>query len=271
MNDVPLIDFDGTYTTDSSQFVKIEENETGEILDFLHNQTDYPHLRFDNFTMSGRGEGIEKIYPELCPLARYGAHLNVKLEDFEPKRPIVQENAGGLITLTDSWVIMEPKKDDLQEWTFVDQKEDGDEEFLKDWPTFGVYDKLGVVMKWSGYAFTFGFCMGANAMMNAIAPILTGRFRLSPGASLAASLAVAFAPRILVRSIAVIVIGGTVGAAATSVPLLLVGTAGVFASAAVYHAFIAFKRSAMKLAAKAVGGTNSKAIKQEQPQPDVNM
>lgn len=49
-------------------------------------------------------------------------------------------------------------------------------------------------------------------------------------------------PQIIVAAIEYIILGGVIGGTALAVPVLVVGTGGVFVSATVYHAFIAAKR-----------------------------
>ncbi len=60
---------------------------------------------------------------------------------------------------------------------------------------------------------------------------------------LAATVVAFLQPTFLVGAISYVILGGVIGGAAVATPVFVVGTTGVFVSAAVYHSWIAVKRA----------------------------
>jgi hypothetical protein len=75
--------------------------------------------------------------------------------------------------------------------------------------------------------------------------------------------AVSLQPMMLMTAVKYIILGGVVGGTAVATPVFVVGTTGVFVSAAVYHAWIAAKRSVVR----AVGSSSSSPVRAS---PSVN-
>jgi len=61
--------------------------------------------------------------------------------------------------------------------------------------------------------------------------------------------AVSIQPMMLVTAVKYIILGGVIGGSAVATPVFVVGTTGVFVSAAVYHSWIAAKRSVVRAVA----------------------
>ena len=63
------------------------------------------------------------------------------------------------------------------------------------------------------------------------------------GAAIAATIAATMSPKLFLTGLGFIVLGGVSVATAVATPVFVVGTTGVFVSAAVYHAFLLTKKS----------------------------
>lgn len=61
-----------------------------------------------------------------------------------------------------------------------------------------------------------------------------------------AAYAVSIQPAIMLTAVKYIILGGVIGGTAVATPVFVVGTTGVFVSAAVYHAWIAAKRGVVR-------------------------
>jgi len=114
--------------------------------------------------------------------------------------------------------------------------------FFDNWPSFGVYDKLGVVLKATGGAFVFGFVMGAQLALESLYRLLE-RPAVGVSAGIAATVACTMAPGIILTGIKYVMIGGIIGGAGMATPILVIGTTGVFVGAGLFHLWQLSKRS----------------------------
>lgn len=120
--------------------------------------------------------------------------------------------------------------------------------FFENWPSFNVGSKLGVVLAATGTSFAFGFMMGARAAMDSFYR-LCERPLVAGVVGVTTAFAVSIQPTMLVTAVKYIILGGVIGGSAVATPVFVVGTTGVFVSAAVYHSWIAAKRGVMRAAA----------------------
>lgn len=139
--------------------------------------------------------------------------------------------------------------------------------FFHDWPSFGVCNKLAVVTKASGAAFCFGFVMGARAAMDSLYRLLERPF-VASGLGLAAALTSFLQPTVVLTAVEYLILGGVVGGAAVATPVFVVGTGGVFVSAAVYHSFEAAKRGAVRAVRAALASPVRMAAAALPPPPE---
>jgi hypothetical protein len=117
--------------------------------------------------------------------------------------------------------------------------------FFEEWPSFNVGSKLGVVLAATGTSFCFGFMMGARAAMDSFYR-LCERPLVAGVVGVTTAFAVSIQPTMLVTAVKYIILGGVVGGTAVATPVFVVGTTGVFVSAAVYHAWIVAKRGVVR-------------------------
>jgi len=82
----------------------------------------------------------------------------------------------------------------------------------------------------------------------------------------AATYAVAMQPTVMLTAVKYIILGGVVGGSAVATPVFVVGTTGVFVSAAVFHAWVAAKRSAIRAITSATAPKRSR-VPQSLPAP----
>jgi len=115
--------------------------------------------------------------------------------------------------------------------------------FFDNWPSFGVYEKLGVVLKATGSAFIFGFVMGAKLALESLYRLMEQRPAVGVTAGIAATVACTMAPGIILTGIKYVMIGGIIGGAGMATPILILGTTGVFVGAGLYHLWQLSKRS----------------------------
>eukprot|EP01103_Thecamoeba_quadrilineata_P002538 TRINITY_DN12488_c0_g1_i1.p1 TRINITY_DN12488_c0_g1~~TRINITY_DN12488_c0_g1_i1.p1 ORF type:complete len:346 (-),score=62.59 TRINITY_DN12488_c0_g1_i1:42-1025(-) len=115
--------------------------------------------------------------------------------------------------------------------------------FFESWPSFGVSEKMEVVMRYTGHAFYFGVIMGAQTMVSTVLETMLRKPILTAGTMGLACWTVVMTPEILLNVFGCLVLGGVISGTAVAVPVLIIGTGGVLVSASTYHAYIASKRT----------------------------
>jgi len=152
---------------------------------------------------------------------------------------MMQKNSMG--SLEDSWVMIETPTQihpAAFEESAIVTKRPG---FFDDWPSFGVKQKMSVVMSTTGTAMFYGYLVGAKAALDSLYRI-TERPLVAAGLSALTSFLAWLSPQFFIRVVEYVVIGGVVGATAVATPVFVIGTTGVFVSASIYHSFILTKR-----------------------------
>jgi len=206
----------------SEEFRKVSADELREILDWIRAN---PALSQSNFLCVARGDSAP---PSLEPSITFSpTGVAPSHERF----------------LEESWVMVER---DPAASVFVAQHADTLQQrrsFIHHWPSFHVASKLGWVVSATGGAFFVGYLTGAKAAIDSLYrlaqhPIIFG------GLGAASAVATALAPDVALTALKYIVIGGVFGGAAVATPVFIVGSAGVFVAAAVYHSFETTKRLA---------------------------
>jgi hypothetical protein len=79
--------------------------------------------------------------------------------------------------------------------------------------------------------------------------------------------AVSIQPTMLVTAVKYIILGGVVGGTAVATPVFVVGTTGVFVSAAVYHAWIVAKRGVVRAVMSSPSSRSSPASQPSSSSP----
>ncbi|KAL6055947.1 hypothetical protein QOT17_003722 [Balamuthia mandrillaris] len=159
----------------------------------------------------------------------------------------------------------EEEEEEEEEWVWIEKSQLVEQEdttqhplerssFFANWPSFGVTNKLGVVLRATGTAFFFGFLLGGRFALEGIYRLLQN-WTLATGAGFMASMAVALSPRILLTAVQWVVVGGVLSGGLMAVPVLVVGSGGVFVAAGVYHSFVAARRGVSR--ALSSGSTSS--------------
>jgi len=108
--------------------------------------------------------------------------------------------------------------------------------FFQDWPSFGVYDHMSVVLETSGMVFLFGYSVGAIAVINAITDFAKKNPVFTVGAAAATTLFSTISPLVL-NAVKYIVIGGMASGTALAAPYFVVSTSAIFVASSFYHTF----------------------------------
>jgi hypothetical protein len=98
-----------------------------------------------------------------------------------------------------------------------------------------------VVFQIGGSAALFGFSAGIDVAIRLLTMAFHEQF-VKSGASLAMIVGAFLNPEIVLGAIGCIVVSGVAVGAATAVPIIVIGSGGVFVSAGVFHAWEAAKR-----------------------------
>jgi len=190
----------------SQNFHKISNGELKEILDYVKTSKNFSHFVYVN------------------PVNDEGS---------------VEKNS--ITSLEESWVFVqsptEHTSDSLTESVVVPQRPG----FFDDWPSFGVKDKMAVVMRTTGTAMFYGYLVGASAALDSLYRIAE-RPLVAAGLSALTTMVAWLSPQLFLRVIGYVVVGGVVGAATVATPVFVIGTTGVFVSASIYHSYILAKR-----------------------------
>ncbi|KAL6062789.1 hypothetical protein QOT17_011934 [Balamuthia mandrillaris] len=161
----------------------------------------------------------------------------------------------------------EEEEEEEEEWVWIEKSQLVEQEdatqhplerssFFANWPSFGVTNKLGVVLRATGTAFFFGFLLGGRFALEGIYRLLQN-WTLATGAGFMASMAVALSPRILLTAVQWVVVGGVLSGGLMAVPVLVVGSGGVFVAAGVYHAFVAARRGVSRALSSGLTSSSS--------------
>jgi len=145
-----------------------------------------------------------------------------------------------ITSLEESWVFVQSPTEhtsDLTESVIIPQSPG----FFDDWPSFGVKEKMAVVMRTTGTAMFYGYLVGAKAALDSLYRIAERPF-VAAGLSALTTMVAWFSPHLFLRVVGYVVVGGAVGAATVATPVFVIGTTGVFVSASIYHSFILAKR-----------------------------
>eukprot|EP01087_Luapelamoeba_hula_P015933 TRINITY_DN4833_c0_g1_i2.p1 TRINITY_DN4833_c0_g1~~TRINITY_DN4833_c0_g1_i2.p1 ORF type:complete len:414 (+),score=85.80 TRINITY_DN4833_c0_g1_i2:212-1453(+) len=114
--------------------------------------------------------------------------------------------------------------------------------FFDNWPSYGVLDKLQVVVLSAAGAFCYGFVVGATEAIRKFMELIMERPIVAGGLGIAAGFMTTLQPQLAGMAVGYVVLGGVVTGTAMAAPVLVLGTTGVFVSAAAYHSYIAAKR-----------------------------
>jgi len=213
---------------DSHKFLMLKQEEFPELQQFIQYLCDQ-YGNFD-FVVIGKGDN--------------GAPISVKDISTSPS-PLPH---GTRRELEDSWVLV--PNNDLLASKFVHSHLELQTraKFTADWPSFGVYEKISWVLNITGQLFIYGYVLGSARVIDSIYNMLKNNPVASGGLGFAATFAAYNAPQLILKSLSFVVIGGVVGGAATAAPILIIGSSGVFVSAAVYHLYQVAKRGAQVVA-----------------------
>jgi len=115
--------------------------------------------------------------------------------------------------------------------------------FFHNWPSFGVTSKLQVVVGFAcgSAAWAWGFMSGVN-MMTRMLGLLFEDYVIRSGFSYAVILGALLNPEVILTAVGSVMIAGVAVGAASSIPIFVIGSSGVFVSAAIYHAWEAARR-----------------------------
>mmetsp|Transcript_15030 Transcript_15030/g.38120 ORF Transcript_15030/g.38120 Transcript_15030/m.38120 type:complete len:268 (+) Transcript_15030:226-1029(+) len=115
-------------------------------------------------------------------------------------------------------------------------------------PDFQVARKMRGVWKLTTKSLFFGYTFGSQLLLQSLFHHIVQQTTTGKVA-VAAALSGLLSPTLLLTAAEVVVVCGLVGAALTTVPVFVIGTSGVFLSAAVFHAYHAAKRGVHRLTA----------------------
>lgn len=222
-------DFDSAELMKESQdFRQISLTELQSFLDWMSSQSD-----IYNFVIVGKGVQDTPVLLQDVTLSPSG------LPHGAPRR------------LEDSWVMV--PNDDLDASIFVKTHPELQKKvsFFAEWPSFGVYDKMGWLLNKTGTAFCWGYLIGAKAALDSLYTLASRHPTLAAGMGLAVGYAAFVSPPLILKALQYVVIGGVFGGAAVATPIFVIGSTGIFVTASMYHAFQASKR----VVQSAVGAT----------------
>jgi len=208
----------------SAQWVKLTQQEYTDFIHYLRDQ------KYERVICVGQGETTTPInHKDLTLSARQSS---------VPAQP----------ALDGSWLLVE---NTAESNAFVAQNPNLQKKpsFWVNWPSFGVYDKISVVLKYTGAAFAFGYIAGAKAALDSLYSL--GRHpAVATGVGVATAFGVSMAPQLFLKACGYIIVGGFLGASAVATPVLVIGTSGVFVAAGVYHSYQVAKRAAVRMTAQ---------------------
>jgi len=138
--------------------------------------------------------------------------------------------------LEESWVLVE-QTGEAQEW--VDKNTKG---FFDDWPAFGVYQQMSVVLETTGSAFMFGYQTGCASVINALIRTAEKYPGIVLGLTATTAIFSTVSPLVL-NAVKYIIIGGVASGAIIATPVFVVGSGTILVSASVYQAYQLAKRT----------------------------
>jgi len=207
------------FIKESRDFNQISLTELQGFLDWMSSQSE-----MYNFVIIGKGEKDSPV--SIKDITASPSHLA----------------HGEERSLEESWVVV--PNEDLLASQFVKSHPELQQKakFFAEWPSFGVYDKVGWLLSTTGTSFCWGYLIGAKAALDSLYnlarhPIAAG------GLGLAAGYAAFASPQLILTALQYVVIGGVFGGAAVAAPILVLGTSGIFVTASLYHSYQLSKRA----------------------------
>jgi hypothetical protein len=207
------------FIKESQDFNQISLMELQGFLDWMSSQSE-----MYNFVIIGKGEQESPV--------------SMKDITLSPSKLAHGEER----SLEESWVMV--PSDDLLASQFIHSHPGLQQKsaFFAEWPSFGVYDKVGWLLSKTGTGFCWGYLIGAKAALDSLYS-LTRHPAVAGGVGLAAGYAAFVSPQLILRALQYVVIGGAFGGAAVAAPILVIGSTGIFVTASLYHAYQLSKRA----------------------------
>lgn len=233
---------------DPNKYVRLPDEEVGDFLQFVGAQQQY-----NQWVVLAQAEGVqpnkEAVSPqdeqEIQRIQNYtSGNLTQQLVELREMRAKATGPGLGpgqpLDNSLENW---------QQDWTLIDREQfvglpetcTSTSSFFDNWPSFNVADKLIVVSKASGAAFTLGFTLGIQTALRSLYDIIQ-RPIVATGAALVTALGAYLSPQMFLTAVGYVAFGGVIGGTAMAAPVFIVGSTGVFAAAGVYHSYTAAKR-----------------------------
>jgi len=219
LNSVKGFDNKSEFFQESRDFNQISLTELQGFLDWMASQSE-----LNNFVVIGKGEQTSPV--AIKDITESPTNLPHGVER----------------SLEESWVMV--PQDDLLASQFVRAHPALQQKLsvFSDWPSFGVYDKVGWLLSKTGTAFCWGYLIGAKAALDSLYSLVRHP-AVAGGMGLAAGYAAFVSPQLILRALQYVIIGGAFGGAAVAAPILVIGTSGIFVTATLYHAYQASKRA----------------------------